>query len=141
MNCADHLATIDLLWASPYPADHGESAAGRGGPGYVTAELNCRGEQVGSDASAEQADADRDGLGALLTARWGEPYRFSLWSVQTRGVEFEEEIPEPWARLSGCAQDVHLWRAGERWVALAVTRQGEHEPWRLLAVVTDTDPP
>ncbi|MFI0239239.1 hypothetical protein [Streptomyces sp. NPDC016845] len=139
MNIAEQLATIDQLWADPFPDDHGGSVAGWGGPGFVMAGLTERGGA--RDLAEAQADADRDGLTALLTGRWGEPYRLSLWSVHVRGVEQGEEIPEPWGWLSACAQDLHLWNVGERWVALAVSRQGEEQPYQLLAVVTDVAPP
>ncbi|MGY0022355.1 hypothetical protein [Streptomyces sp. cg35] len=139
MNTAEQLATIDLLRAAPFPAEHGRSAVGWGGPGFVTAELTER--DGPRDVAEAQADADRDGLSALLTARWGEPYRFSLWSVHTRALEHGEEIPEPWGWLSASAQDVHLWSADERWVALAVSHQGDDQPYQLLAVITDVAPP
>ncbi|MFJ9041707.1 hypothetical protein ACIRF8_34715 [Streptomyces sp. NPDC102406] len=139
MNIAEQLATIDLLWTGPFPDEHGRSVAGWGGPGFLTAELTEH--QGARDLAEAQADADRDGLSALLTARWGEPYRLSLWSVHVRAMEHGEEIPEPWGWLSACAQDLHLWSVGERWVALAVSRQGDEQPYQLLAVVTDVAPP
>ncbi|MBO1332518.1 hypothetical protein [Streptomyces sp. VRA16 Mangrove soil] len=139
MNTAEQLATIDGLWSRPFPADHGRSAAGWGGPGYVVAELTRR--HGAREEAEDQAEADRDGLTALLDGRWGEPYRFSLWSVHTRALEHGEEIPEPWDWLSACAQDLHLWSVGERWVALAVAHQGDDSPYQLLAVVTDVAPP
>ena len=139
MDIAEQLATIDLLWTEPFPDDHGRSAVGWGGPGYVMAELAERGGE--RDLAEARADADRDGLSALLTGRWGEPYRLSLWSVNTRALEHGEEIPEPWGWLSACAQDLHLWSVGERWVALAVSRQGDDQPYQLLAVITDVAPP
>ncbi|MEV3860023.1 hypothetical protein AB0J38_37665 [Streptomyces sp. NPDC050095] len=139
MNLAEQLATIDLLWSRPFPDDHGGSAAGWGGPGFAMAGLT---EQGGArDLAEARADADRDSLSTVLTERWGEPYRLSLWSLHTRAVEHGEEVPEPWGWLSACAQDLHLWSVGERWVALAVTRQGDDRPYELLAVVTDLAPP
>ncbi|MEV5610066.1 hypothetical protein [Streptomyces sp. NPDC052225] len=139
MNTAEQLATIDLLWGSPFPADHGRSAVGWGGPRFVMAELAEHGGV--RDLAEAEADADRDGLSALLATRWGAPHELSLWSVNTRALEYGEEIPEPWGWLSACAQDIHLWTVGERWVALAVSRQGDGRPYQLLAVITDIPPP
>ncbi|NEB75354.1 hypothetical protein G3I40_08950 [Streptomyces sp. SID14478] len=138
MSSAELLATIDLLWASPFPSEHGGSVAGWGGPGYLMAELGRR--HGVRDLAEARADADRDGLTALLTARWGEPYRLSLWSLHTRALEHGEEMAEPWGWLSACAQDLHLWSVGERWVALAVARQGDDQPYQLLTVITDAAP-
>ncbi|WP_372343153.1 hypothetical protein [Streptomyces sp. KL116D] len=139
MNTAEQLATIDLLWAGPFPDVHGRSDVGWSGPGYVMAELAER-DGV-RDLAEARADADRDALSAVLAARWGAPDQLSLWSMNTRALEFGEEIPEPWGWLSACAQEIHLWSVGERWVALAVSRQGDGEPYQLLAVITDIAPP
>ncbi|MFE0133890.1 hypothetical protein ACFWY6_20350 [Streptomyces sp. NPDC059037] len=156
MSTAQHLATIDLLCSREFSAEHSRSGAVAGGPGYYIAELLTSEEFWEDDGSrweavAEQYEAERDGLSALLTGRWGAPGVFSLASVFSRmltdwdevtGEEIPaEEIPEPWSSLSSAAPDVHLWRAAGRWVALAVAQWDKELPFQLLAVVTETDPP
>ncbi|MCH0540047.1 hypothetical protein I3F58_10810 [Streptomyces sp. MUM 203J] len=144
MTTARHLATIDLLRLRPFPGRCGRSEAGDSGPGYHVAEL-ATSEHFWEDASriepvAEQYEAERDALSALLAGRWGEPQVFSLWSVFRRGMD-GEDIPEPWHGLSGHVPDLHLWRADGRWIALGVSQWDEELPFQLLAVVTETDPP
>ncbi|MEU6846422.1 hypothetical protein ABZ930_31610 [Streptomyces sp. NPDC046716] len=139
MNLAEQCAIIDQLWAAPFPDDHGRSGAGFAGPGYAVAELTRR-DGVREEAE-DRAETDRDDLSALLAQGWGAPYRFSLWSVHTRALEQGAVVPEPWGWLSACAQELHAWCVGERWVALAVAHQGDDQPYQLLAVVTDVAPP
>ena len=148
MSTARHLARIDLLCAREFPAEHGGSAApGPGGPGYHLAELSASGGLEQGDghfpraAVEEQYEAERDGLTALLTLRWGEPWIFGLGGVLLRALECGEEIPEPWASLSARVPDVHAWQTAGRWVALGVARLDPARPPRLLAVVTGIDPP
>ncbi|MFE4721806.1 hypothetical protein ACFRLW_36420, partial [Streptomyces sp. NPDC056728] len=89
----------------------------------------------------DQWVADRDGLSSMLTERWGEPQWFSLWSVSLRAVEGGEDIPEPWAALSAYVPDVQVWQADGRWIVLGIPLGAEDLPFRLVAAVTDVDPP
>ncbi|MEU6663959.1 hypothetical protein [Streptomyces sp. NPDC046821] len=146
MSTAQHLATIDLLRSREFPAEHGRSDVGAGGPGYHIAELvtceGIKGDDAAEAAGAqEQTVAERDGLGAVFTERWGQPQWFSLWSVSLRAVEGGEDIPEPWAALSAYVPDVQLWRAGDRWIALGIPLGTEDPPFLLVAAITDVDPP
>lgn len=145
MSTARHVATIDLLCARSFPAERAGSETGTSGPGYHLAEL-ARGEGFWDDdgtrraQEAEQYEAECAALASVLEARWGEPQLVSLWSIHVRATE-GEEIPEPWPELSAGVAYVHLWRTGDRWVALGVSHQGEEHPFQLLAAVTETDPP
>ncbi|GHH85107.1 hypothetical protein GCM10018793_51800 [Streptomyces sulfonofaciens] len=151
MSAAPHLATVDLLCAREFPAEHGGSDLGRGGPGYHLAEWAAGGGPAGEaeddagctarQAAEEQCEAERDGLTARLTERWGAPQVFGLGGVLLRAMEYGERIPEPWAYLSAHAPDVYLWRADGRWIALAVSRLDPSRPPALLAAVTEVDPP
>lgn len=146
MSTARHLATIERLCSRAFPAERGGSDVGSGGPGYHIAELLTSDGFLTDDgilrsAVQDQYEAERDGISALLSPRWGEPHRVSLWSVFLRTQEGVEHIPEPWRSLSTTVPDLHLWRAGDRWVALGIAQWGPQHPCRLLAVVTDTDPP
>ncbi|MEI5102415.1 hypothetical protein RB200_32835 [Streptomyces sp. PmtG] len=146
MSSAEDIATIDLLRARDFPAAHGRSDVGRAGPGFHIAELRTR-ESVEDDdgtafaATEEQYEAERDALTVLLAGRWGEPQVFSLVSAFARVVAGAEDVPEPWASVSETVPDVHLWRAGDHWIALGVARWGEGGALQLLAVVTEVDPP
>ncbi|NGO11448.1 hypothetical protein G5C60_28550 [Streptomyces sp. HC44] len=147
MTLAQQLATIDKLCSRPFPAEHGRSDVGTEGPGYHIAELETSDDFWEDDGTeredtAAQYEVDRDGLSERLTDRWGEPQKFSLWSVQERSMD-GEDIPEPWASLSAHVPDVHLWKDDEtgRWVALGVSQWDKELPFQLLAVVTEIDPP
>ncbi|MFG2602050.1 hypothetical protein ACGFT2_00565 [Streptomyces sp. NPDC048514] len=145
MDIADHLAVIDRLCARGFPAEHGRTDVGSGGPGYLIAALQSgdhpEADGAGREEAEAQYEAERDALVERLTERWGPPRYFSLYSVLERTVGGEQGA-EPWAGLSGHVPDVHLWRAPEteRWVALGVSRWGEEVPLQLLAVITETDP-
>ncbi|MFF1694998.1 hypothetical protein ACFVXC_15405 [Streptomyces sp. NPDC058257] len=168
MSTAQHLAAIDLLRSREFPAEHGRSHGGLGGPGYHIAELLTSDgfwEDDGTEweATEEQYEAERDGLTVLLAERWGPPRIFSLASLFERSMgggydgETEgegegegedegegvsgEDIPEPWGSLSASVPDLHLWRADGRWIALGVSQPDRELPFQLLAVVTATDPP
>ncbi|MWA09587.1 hypothetical protein [Streptomyces sp. BA2] len=162
MSTAEHLAAIDLLRSREFPAEHGRSPCGVGGPGYHIAELLTSGDFWEDDgtqweATSVQYDAERDGLTVLLTERWGAPQIFSLASAFERaqgdvyddggeaGDDGEagaaEEIPEPWGSLSSSVPDLHLWRVDGRWIALGVSQWDKELPFQLLAVVTEIDPP
>ncbi|MDN0200273.1 hypothetical protein [Streptomyces sp. S.PNR 29] len=147
MDIAQYLATIDLLCTRGFPAEHGRTDAGTGGPGYLVAELATSGdfwEDDGTEREETEAqyECDRDGLSERLAERWGRPQVFSLASVFVR-AQSGEDIPEPWASLSSHVPDLHLWKTPEsgRWVALGVSQWDKELPFQLLAVVTETDPP
>ncbi|MGW5867686.1 hypothetical protein ACWFRJ_36725 [Streptomyces sp. NPDC055239] len=163
MSTAQHLAAIDLLRSREFPAEHGRSHGGFGGPGYHVAELLTSDdfwEDDGTEweATEEQYEAERDGLTVLLAERWGPPRIFSLASLFERsmgdGYDAEsyededegdgdsgEDIPEPWGSLSASVPDLHLWRTDGRWIALGVSQSDRELPFQLLAVITETDPP
>ncbi|MFG2759453.1 hypothetical protein [Streptomyces wuyuanensis] len=144
MTIAGHLAAIDLLRSRPFPAQSVRSEVGTSAPGYHTAELSTSEEfrDGGSqpEVVGEQYEAEREALATVLSARWGRPQVFGLGSVLIRSVE-EEHIPEPWGMLSASVPDVHLWHVDGRWVVLGVPKWDTESPYRLLAVVTDVDPP
>jgi hypothetical protein len=147
MDIAKALAVIDRLRSGAFPAERARTDAGTAGPGYRIAELETSDafwEDDGTrrEATAEQFECDRDGLGERLTERWGQPQAFSLYSVferTTRG----EDVAEPWASLSSHVPDVLLWTpdGSGRWIALGVSQWDRELPFQLLAVVTDRDPP
>lgn len=142
MSIARHLALIDELCSRPFPAEHGPSDTGDGGPGYHVAVLeSSRGDCGTRTATVEQYEKERDALYELLAPRWGDPDPYNLHGVLLRTAR--EEIPEPWASLSARARVAHLWEAHGtgRWVAVAVADQDEWDDVQLLAVVTETDPP
>jgi hypothetical protein len=148
MSTVSYLARIDLLCARGFPAARGSSDQGLEGPGYHVAELSAPAGPAEDDTGeprsvvAEQCEAERDGLTVLLTARWGEPWIFTLRGALLRALEYDEDIPEPWASLSARAPDVHAWQtAAGCWVALGVAGLDPAQPPRLLAVVTEIDPP
>ncbi|MFJ8074033.1 hypothetical protein ACIQ7Q_08875 [Streptomyces sp. NPDC096176] len=142
MTTAQHLAAIDLLRGRAFPAQRDRSEFGDSGPGYHLAELRTEadGACLPGDAAVELCEAECEALAFALSTRWGEGQRFSLWSASVRSIA-GEGIPQPWERLSQCADDVQTWRAEGHWIAVAVARaEGERE-YRLIVVVTDVDPP
>ncbi|MFI1167319.1 hypothetical protein ACH4UM_27880 [Streptomyces sp. NPDC020801] len=147
MDIAKALAVIDRLCSGTFPAEPTRTDVGAAGPGYWMAELETSEEFWEDDGTrreetAEQYECDRDGLAERLSARWGPPQVFSLYSVFTRTME-GERLEEPWASLCGHVPDVQLWRSEEagRWIALGVSQWDKEWPFQLLAVVTDIDPP
>jgi hypothetical protein len=142
---ARYLAEIDRLRAGAFPAQHGREADVVSGPGYHTVELSTSEEFWDDDgtrraAAEEQYEAECGALSMLLTSRWGEPQLMSLAGVLLRAAE-GEEIPEPWRELSAGVPYVELWRAGDRWIAVGVSRLGPELPFQLVAAVTVNDPP
>ncbi|MER7951799.1 hypothetical protein ABTY59_30820 [Streptomyces sp. NPDC096079] len=145
MTTAGHLATIDLLRTRPFPARPERSGPVDSGPGFHVGELATSEDFWEDDGTRrflveEQYEAERVGLAALLTARWGPPREVSLWSVLERSMD-GEEMPEPWSTLSCHTPDVWLWRAEGRWTGLGVSQWDKELPFQLLAVITDVDPP
>ncbi|MFF0064656.1 hypothetical protein ACFYRC_24505 [Streptomyces sp. NPDC005279] len=138
MTTARHLDTIDLLRSRGFPAEPGPSDVGTEGPGFHIAELNgqvAEGAESDADAEtdAEQRAAEHEALLDRLTERWGEPDHFSLAGTGLR-AEADEDVPEPWLRLSALLPYLHLWRIDDRWIAIGASET------QLLAVVTETDP-
>ncbi|MEU7030767.1 hypothetical protein AB0A60_29280 [Streptomyces sp. NPDC046275] len=145
METAQHLAAIYELVGRAFPERDERTGLRDSGPGYHVAALATSEEFWEDDgtrrsAVEEQYEAERDGLSALLAARWGPPQVFSLWSVLDRSMS-GEDIPEPWGVLSNHTPDLHLWRAERRWIALGVSQWDDELPFQLLAVVTTVDPP
>ncbi|MCX4728014.1 hypothetical protein [Streptomyces sp. NBC_01306] len=147
MTTAQYVATIDRLRTRAFPARHGWSDTGPGGPGYHLAALITRDTLLGAEDDAapegeaeDQLGAEYEALVAVLDARWGEAQTFSLWSMLTRRME-GEEIPEPWAELCTTAPSLHLWRAEGRWIAIGAVRESQEQGARLMVAVTDVDPP
>ena len=142
---AQHLATIDLLRARPFPEQRGRQAGVVSGPGYHLAELATSEEFWEDDGSGrlvagEQYEAECGALSALLTGRWGEPQLVSLSGTLARGAE-GEDVPEPWQELSGSVPYVDLWQSEGRWVAVGVSCAGSALQYQLIAAVTVNDPP
>ncbi|MDT0610954.1 hypothetical protein [Streptomyces lancefieldiae] len=146
MNIAQHFALIDELCFRPFPAEHGPSAGGTGGPGHFVAVLaSSHGLRVGDPAeravTVGQYEKFRDALYECLAPRWGEtdPWNLETVLLRTEG----EDIPEPWAGLGARARVAYLWEAQGtgRWVAVAVADRDETDEVQLLAVVTETAPP
>ncbi|WP_405857046.1 hypothetical protein OG407_10130 [Streptomyces sp. NBC_01515] len=146
MNITHWPATIDLLCTRDFPAEHGRTDVGTGGPGYHIAELQTSGdfwEDGGTEREETEAqyEIDRDGLGERLIARWGASQVISLAGAFERS-QGGEDIPEPWASLSAHVPDVHLWKSPEtgRWIALGVSQWDKELPFQLLAVIAEMDP-
>ncbi|MFF2778428.1 hypothetical protein ACFVU3_26345 [Streptomyces sp. NPDC058052] len=139
------LSDLDLLRSREFPAEPEYSGDLDSGPGFHVAMLATSEEFWEADVSRreeveEQYEAERDGLAAVLTARWGEPDRVSLWSLHHRGME-GETLPEPWSVLCAHVPDLMLWRVDARWIGLGVSQWDKELPFQLLAVITDVDPP
>ncbi|MEE1815723.1 hypothetical protein ACWEPR_33060 [Streptomyces sp. NPDC004290] len=145
MTTAQHLATIDLLRARAFPARPERAGSVDSGPGFHLGELATSEDFWEDDGSRralveEQYEAERDGLAALLTARWGPPEELSLWPVLERSMD-GEEMAEPWPTLSCHTPELRLWRADGRWTGLGVSQWDKELPFQLLVVVTEVDPP
>jgi hypothetical protein len=145
MTTAEHLDTIDRLRALDFAPEPGRSGGHISGPGYHLVELSRTADFWEDDGSGrieatDQINAEYGALAQAVTGRWGEPQVFTVGSLLER--EFGgEEIAEPWGMLGRTTDHVHLWRAGERWLVVCVTRAGSHEPYVLTACVTVVDPP
>ncbi|MDQ1043653.1 hypothetical protein [Streptomyces sp. V4I2] len=146
MNIARHIALIDELCFRPFPAERGSSDVGVEGPGYHVAVLERSQGAADSECgvratTVEQYEKDRDALYELLAPRWGHTAPMSLQTTLLRTER--EEIPEPWALLSADARLAYVWEAEGtgRWAAVAVADLNPSDEVRLLAVVTEIDPP
>lgn len=135
MTTADHLAAIDLLRATGFDdgLDHHLAE-------LATSEDFWEDDGTRRPIVEDQYEAERDGLGALLTARWGEPREFDLGPVLERSME-GESIPEPWSTLSCHTPNLRLWRTDGVWIGLGVSQWDRELPFQLLAVLTPVDPP
>ncbi|MFF5506324.1 hypothetical protein [Streptomyces roseolus] len=145
MTTTRFLSELDLLRSRAFPASPERSGDLDSGPGYHVAALATSEDfwETGPDRREtveEQYEAERDGVTAVLTARWGEPDRMSLWSLHARSTE-GEELPGPWGDLCAHVPDLVLWRVGARWIGLGVSQLDKELPFQLLAVVTEVDPP
>ncbi|MER6267082.1 hypothetical protein [Streptomyces sp900105755] len=146
MDIAKCLARIDELCAREFPAEHGRTDAGTGGPGYLTTELETSGdfyEAEGGEREETEArfEADRDALGRRLGERWGPAQEVGLHSVLERAMD-GEEVDEPWAHLCDHVPDVQLWQTDTgRLVGLGVSQWDRELPFQLLAFVTLAAPP
>ncbi|MFF8935337.1 hypothetical protein ACF08O_11520 [Streptomyces paradoxus] len=143
MNIAQHIALIDELCYRPFPAEHGPSDVGFSGPGHHVAVLEAATDTdpVTRAVTIDQYEKDRDAVYELLASRWGDTDPFNLQTLLLRTER--EDIPRPWAELSACAGVAHLWEVEGtgRWVAVAVADRDASREVRLLALVTETDPP
>ncbi|MGW0901852.1 hypothetical protein ACWD0G_33695, partial [Streptomyces goshikiensis] len=144
MTTAEHLDTIDRLRTRDFPEVQSRSEVGTSGPGYHLAELGAsrwHGDEDAADrmAGEEQVAAEFDALSLRMEERWGKADRFSLRSLRLRAEG--EEAPQPWREMGDTSEDLHLWRAGDRWVVLYEARWGADHPPRLMAAVTVIDPP
>ncbi|MFJ5730205.1 hypothetical protein [Streptomyces paradoxus] len=143
MNIAQHIALIDELCYRPFPAEHGPSDVGFSGPGHHVAVLEAATDTdpAARAVAIDQYEKDRDAVYELLASRWGDTDPYNLQTLLLRTER--EDIPRPWAELSACAGVAHLWEVEGtgRWVALAVADRDASREVRLLALVTETDPP
>ncbi|AXE84324.1 hypothetical protein [Streptomyces sp. Go-475] len=143
MNIAQHIALIDELCYRPFPAEHGPSDVGVSGPGHHVAVLEAAADDDPARWAVvvDQFEKDRDAVYELLASRWGDTPPYNLQTVLLRTER--EEIPRPWAELSERANVAHLWEVEGtgRWVAVAVTDRDASREVRLLALVTEFDPP
>ncbi|MCX4986871.1 hypothetical protein [Streptomyces sp. NBC_00572] len=135
MTTAGQLAAIDVLRARGFD----------GGPDFHLAELATSEEFWEDDGTRreiveDQYQAERDGLAALLTARWGPPRDLDLGPVLERSLD-GEPILEPWASLSAHTPELWLWRVDGYWIGLGVSQWDTELPFQLLAVATTVEPP
>ncbi|WP_328497777.1 hypothetical protein OHS59_37540 [Streptomyces sp. NBC_00414] len=148
MTTERHLATIDELCVRDFPAAHGWSDVGAGGPGYHLVVLETTrgfgtGDRSGREEIADQFAAYREGVSQRLGERWGEAEPKSLAGVFLRSENPDERIPKPWAYLSAYVGHVDLWEADGtgRWVAVGVSEPTEGQEFQLFALVTEVAPP
>ncbi|MFF6978373.1 hypothetical protein ACFZAV_11660 [Streptomyces sp. NPDC008343] len=142
MNIARHIALIDELCFRPFPAEHGPSDVGDGGPGYHVVVLERSEVDCGTRAATvEQFEKYRDAMYEVYAPQWRHTHPLNLQTTLLRTER--EDIPEPWRSLSTVAAVAHLWEAQGtgRWIAVAVADRDPAADVQLLAVVTDVAPP
>ncbi|MGW2212507.1 hypothetical protein [Streptomyces sp. NPDC001781] len=125
---ARHLAALDRLRARDLPA---------AGAGHHTVELE---PGQGPGPAADDLHALRVAIAQRLSARWGEAPPWGQLTLRLR-LARGEEIPEPWATLCLRTDELDVWQAEERWLAVGVADRDETDAIRLLATVTRTAPP
>ncbi|MFF8510396.1 hypothetical protein ACF064_20140 [Streptomyces sp. NPDC015492] len=135
MTTAGLLAAIDLLRAQGHDEGRDHHLAE-----LATSEDFWEDDGTRREIVEDQYEAERDGLGVLLAARWGEPCTVDLFPVLERSME-GEPVPEPWATISCHTPNLRLWRADGQWIGLGVSQWDKELPFQLLAVVTTVDPP
>ncbi|MET8246858.1 hypothetical protein ABZV31_22035 [Streptomyces sp. NPDC005202] len=154
MDIVKMLAVIDALCSRAFPQGHGGTDAGLGipghhlaGPGYFIVELGASAWPRAGDRSERQQTAEdlyalERAVAHQLNVRWGEQLPWGTVTLQERVVR-GEDIPEPWATLGVLADELRSWKASGtgRWVVVAVADRETTDDVRLLAIVTDTDPP
>ncbi|MFI5569524.1 hypothetical protein ACIA6T_19690 [Streptomyces sp. NPDC051740] len=139
MNIARHIALIDELCFRPFPAEHGPSDVGFGGPGHHVAVLETEDGPDGDPArravTVDRFEKDHDAVYEVLASRWGDT---GPWNPRAG----RKEVPEPWAWLADRAGVARVWevQGTGRWVAVAVADRDPDDAIRLLAVVTETPP-
>jgi hypothetical protein len=137
MDIVRDLAVLDLLCVRDFPAVHGSTEAGSGGPGYF---MVCLGP--GTWPSPQDLHAYETAVAERLDERLGGQARTETVALRER-LTRGERLSEPWASLGVLADDLRTWPAGEtgRWITLAVSDRDVPDRARLLAAVTDTEPP
>lgn len=148
MDSAKHLARIDSLCSADLAAEHGGPDVVVAGPGYCVVTLDAsHGTRTGDLAhrreTVDDVHAQKDHITLLLDDRW-DPQQ-PPWGMGTLVVRIErgEDIPEPWATMSALVDELSLWQphGTDRWLALGVADRDPADEVRLLALVTETDPP
>lgn len=146
MTTAEHLDTIERLRAKEFPSEPVRTVGSSSGPGFHLVRLARTRDFWDDDGSgrieaADQIGAEYGAFTQAVTDRWGDPQIFSLGTLRVRGTA-GEDIPAPWDELSGSADHVHLWRAGDHWLVAYVAQwNDEGDPYLLMAGVTVIDPP
>jgi hypothetical protein len=149
MTSEEFVAAIVVLCSRDLPAEQGTTdVVGMGGPGYFMAESAggdgpCAGDGSQRAETAEQFMEERDDIARLLTLLWGVGEYLGTQTIRLRPAMYDEVIPEPWLSFSQRVDDMYLWEVKEhrRWVAVGIADRDEADEVKLLAVVTDIDPP
>jgi hypothetical protein len=145
VNIARHIALIDELCFRPFPAEHGPSDTGFGGPGHHVAVLETDDGPDGDPArravTVDRFEKARDAVYEVLASRWGDTGPWNPRTVLPRTER--EETPGPWSWLGARAGVARVWevQGTGRWVAVAVADRDPDDGIRLLAVVAETPPP
>jgi hypothetical protein len=137
MDIVKDLALVDRLCTREFPAEHGRTEEGMGGPGYFIAPLG-----PGEWPSPEDCYAYETAMTGRFTTRWGTPLRSGTVTLGER-IARGEDLSQPWTTLSALGQDVRTWDATGtgRTVMLAVADVEEENEPQLFVVVTDLDWP